>query len=66
MLVLSRKEGEKITAGPVTITVVKIRCGSVRIGVEAPEDHVILRKELGNNQEEETETEPTSVTKDQA
>ena len=47
MLVLSRKPGEKILIGDkISITVVRIAPGIVRIGVEAPEDLPILREEL--------------------
>ena len=47
MLVLSRKPGEKILIGDkISITVVRIAPGIVRIGVDAPEDLPILREEL--------------------
>ena len=47
MLVLSRKSGEKILIGDkISITVVRIAPGIVRIGVEAPDDLPILREEL--------------------
>jgi carbon storage regulator len=47
MLVLSRKRSEQITIGDdVTITVVTIKGRSVRIGIQAPSDMVILRQEL--------------------
>lgn len=47
MLVLSRKPGEKILIGDkISITVVRIAPGIVRIGVDAPEDMAILREEL--------------------
>lgn len=47
MLVLSRKLGEKILIGTdVTITVVDIDRGKVRLGVEAPRDVPIFRQEL--------------------
>jgi carbon storage regulator len=49
MLVLSRKPGEKILIGDkISITVVRIAPGIVRIGVEAPEDLPVLREELIN------------------
>ena len=56
MLVLSRKVSERITIGPVTITIVKIKGNSVRVGVEAPKDVPILRAEL-NPEDNVTETE---------
>ncbi len=47
MLVLSRKVGERIRVGDhVTITVVRIQGGAVRVGVEAPHDMVVVRGEL--------------------
>ena len=47
MLVLSRKPGEKILIGDnISITVVRIAPGIVRIGVEAPDGLPILREEL--------------------
>ncbi len=47
MLVLSRKESEKITLGEdITITVVRVSGDRVRIGIEAPKDMIILRREL--------------------
>ncbi|MBM3999852.1 MAG: hypothetical protein FJ297_09995 [Planctomycetes bacterium] len=47
MLVLTRKEGERIQIGDrITVTVVRIGPHSVRIGVEAPLETVVMRKEL--------------------
>lgn len=47
MLVLSRKCGEKIQIGDqISISIVKIDGGKVRIGIEAPPDVQILREEL--------------------
>lgn len=47
MLVLSRKEGEQVRIGEdIILTVVRLGPYSVRIGVEAPEGVVIVRKEL--------------------
>jgi carbon storage regulator len=47
MLVLSRKAGERILIGDkISVTVVRIAPGIVRIGVEAPSDLPILREEL--------------------
>ena len=47
MLVLSRKVGERIVVGDkVTITVVRMGQGSVRIGIDAPGDMAIVREEL--------------------
>lgn len=47
MLVLSRKVGERIVVGDkVTITVVRMGQGSVRIGIDAQGDMAIVREEL--------------------
>ena len=47
MLVLSRKLGEKIIIGEnITITVVDIDRGKIRLGIEAPKDVPIVRQEL--------------------
>lgn len=47
MLVLSRKVGGRILIGKsIVVTVVAMRGGTVRIGVDAPRDHVVLRGEI--------------------
>jgi carbon storage regulator len=47
MLVLSRKLGEKITIGDnISITVVDIDRGKVRLGIEAPRAVPVYRQEL--------------------
>ena len=47
MLVLSRKVGEKILIGnEISVTVVRVGQGAVRIGVEAPDDLAIVREEI--------------------
>ena len=47
MLVLSRKVGEKILIGDdVTVTVVRVAQGIVRIGIEAPQKMPIVREEI--------------------
>lgn len=47
MLVLSRKVGERILIGDkVTVTVVRITGGGVRIGIEAPAEMPVIREEL--------------------
>lgn len=47
MLVLSRKLGEKILINNnICITVVDIDRGKIRLGIEAPPDVPIFRKEL--------------------
>ena len=47
MLILSRKPGEKILIGDrIEVTVVRIAPGVVRLGIEAPADWSIMRKEI--------------------
>ncbi len=47
MLVLSRKESQRIRVGDsIVITVVKLGGDKVRIGIEAPSDVLVLRDEL--------------------
>jgi len=47
MLILSRKVGERILIGDkITVTVVKIGHGGVRIGIEAPPELAVVREEL--------------------
>lgn len=46
MLVLTRKEGEKIVIGNITVTVVKVWPGRVRIGIEAPPNINVRREEI--------------------
>jgi len=47
MLILSRKSNEEIVIGnDIVIKVTEISKGSVKIGIEAPKETVILRGEL--------------------
>jgi carbon storage regulator len=47
MLVLSRRENERIKLGDsIVLTVVKVAGDRVRLGIEAPTDVLILRGEL--------------------
>lgn len=47
MLVLSRKVGERIWVGDdISITVVRITGGGVRLGIEAPAELPVVREEL--------------------
>jgi carbon storage regulator len=47
MLVLSRKVGEKILIGDnISVTVVRVAQGMVRIGVEAPQNMAVVREEI--------------------
>ncbi len=56
MLVLSRKESEKIMLGDeIVLTIVRVSGDRVRLGIQAPKDMLILRHEL-ENQSLEVET----------
>lgn len=47
MLVLSRKEKERIRLGEsIVVTVVRVAGDRVRLGIEAPSDMLVLREEL--------------------
>jgi carbon storage regulator len=47
MLVLSRKDTERIFIGDtIVVTVVKLQGGVVRLGIEAPPEILITREEL--------------------
>lgn len=60
MLVLTRKQQQQIQVGEgVTITILRIKGGSVRIGIEAPSDVRIIRSELSPHDTEETPEDTT-------
>ncbi len=47
MLVLSRRESERIRLGDsIVLTIVRVSGDKVRLGIEAPPDVVVLREEL--------------------
>ncbi len=47
MLVLSRKPGEQIKiGGGITVTVLGVRGGVIKLGIDAPPHHRILRGEI--------------------
>jgi carbon storage regulator len=51
MLVLSRKQTERIKLGDsIIVTVVRVCGDKVRLGIEAPPDVVVLRDELTPNE----------------
>lgn len=54
MLIVTRKKGESIMIGDdIEITISKIEDGSVKVGIIAPKDVNILRKELYEEVEKE-------------
>ena len=51
MLVLSRRENERIRVGEsIVVTVVRLGGDKVRIGIDAPSDMLVLRDELETHQ----------------
>ena len=47
MLVLSRRESERIKVGDsIVVTVIRVAGDCVRLGIEAPADVLVLREEL--------------------
>ena len=62
MLVLSRKVGEPILVGDqITITVVRVTNGGVRLGIEAPGDLVVVREEVAKENPLSLRREPTQA-----
>lgn len=54
MLVLSRRESERIRVGEsIVVTVVRLGRDKVRLGIEAPSDVLVLRDELETHQQTE-------------
>lgn len=54
MLVITRKKEESILIGEnIEITVIKLEDGSVKLGINAPKDVTILRKEVYEKVKEE-------------
>ena len=60
MLVLSRRETERIRLGDsIVVTVVRVTGDKVRLGIDAPADVVVLREEL----EPHERTDPTTTSR---
>jgi carbon storage regulator len=56
MLILSRKEKERIKLGEaIIVTVVRVSGDKVRLGIEAPPDMLVLRDELQPHTPEQAE-----------
>ena len=68
MLVLSRKKNESIIINDnITVTVIEIRGDKVRLGIEAPKDVTVHRREVYEaiqNQARARELEPKAVAPD--
>ena len=53
MLVIGRRDGERIFIGPdIEVVLVRSRAGEAMLGIEAPSHVVILREELENEDKE--------------
>ncbi len=66
MLVLSRKQQQQIKIGDqITVTIVKVKGNTVRVGIEAPRDVRVIRAELpkqgSENEGCELDTSPAQV-----
>lgn len=62
MLVLSRKEAQRIRLGDsIVVTVVRVSGDKVRLGIEAPPDVLVLRDEL-DPRDAEAPLEPSAAT----
>jgi len=62
MLVLSRKVGEKILIGEnVSVTVVRVAQGVVRIGVDAPKDMAIIRDDIKDRDGKEAKADTSAA-----
>ncbi len=51
MLVLSRKPGEKVIIGRITVSVVEIKGNRAKVGIEAPDQVRIMRAEIAGWQD---------------
>ena len=57
MLVLTRGRQESILIGDVRVTVIQVGRGKVRIGIEAPKDTPVMRAELVEDEQDDTQVE---------
>jgi carbon storage regulator len=47
MLVLSRRVGERLVIdAKITVTVIEVRGGQIRLGIEAPKEVPVMREEV--------------------
>ena len=66
MLVLTRKQQEKIHIGEnITITVVRIKGNTVRVGIEAPRDVRVMRGEVDTKDASSVESTELTIDTDQ-
>ncbi len=61
MLVLARKTGQQIMIGDsIVVTVVSVRAGQIRLGIDAPANVVIYRQEIYHALTEKTGKSPAT------
>jgi carbon storage regulator len=52
VLILNVKEGEKVLIGEnISVLLVELRRGQIRLGIEAPKDVLVLRDKLAKREE---------------
>ena len=62
MLVLSRKVGQKVLIGDqISVTVVRVAGGGVRLGIEAPDELPVVREELKDQMDQSDVTQQRSA-----
>lgn len=62
MLVLSRRENERIKLGnSIVLTVIRLSRDRVRLGIEAPPDLLILREELQTQPHADAAAKPSAT-----
>jgi carbon storage regulator len=62
MLVLSRKESQRIRLGDsIVVTIVKISGDKVRVGIEAPTEVLVLRDELETRSDAKAAAPPSAA-----
>lgn len=60
MLVLSRREQERIRLGDsIVVTIIRVSGERVRVGIEAPPEMAIVRDELASHQNKQLPLAPT-------
>jgi carbon storage regulator len=59
MLILTRKSHEQIQIGDnITVTILRVKGGAIRVGIDAPRNVSVLRKELALKPKNAAEIEP--------
>ena len=62
MLVLTRKSHEQIQIGDnITITILRVKGGAIRVGIDAPRSVTVLRKELEGKPAKQEKTQVEAV-----